>query len=526
MASDTPAPAAVEIDMYSHCIVLSKFSHQIKNHLVEFCRLNAQMGLHRVGPNRYEKRMLRIFGSTTRTRNEFRFHRNQYDRLIDFLTGRGVSRQQIHIHHHAAYRPVEAKINYTSDKTPRDYQIAQIDYLTSMPVPGFAPSKVVTLQTGKGKGVISIKALCDLGVRVMLILKPMYIEKWVKELQELTDLKSEDIMVISGKIKGYTGGELFKLLQTQAVEGRYDCKVVIISNVIYSEYLDAYNEQMEENGGYPIAPIELCEKLGIGVRVIDEVHQDFHRNYRFDLFTHVPVTHSLSATLDSDDRFMNDRYRVMWPMETMPPEMEYDAFIECQSLLYSIQKPWLIRCTGFAKSYSHTRFEESILKSKTMTKNYVNMIGEVVEEVYVKDREPGQSAIVFCATVTMCTLVAEHLQRLYPDLRVERYVSKDSFTECFLEPDIVVSTIGSAGTAVDKPNLRETVMSNALNSKQANIQVLGRTRRLKDWPDRAPRFHFLSAREIPKHMEYARAKYEKFHGKVQSFRTLQTAYRI
>ena len=533
MAYSTPASVAVKIHVYSHCIVLSGYTHQIKNHLVDLCRLNAQMGMERVGRNRYEKRMKKIFASTTRTRDEFRFHRNQLSHVLDFLANRGISRDRMELVFQPIYTPTPIEINYTSDKLPRDYQITQIGYLMEPPAEGYAPSKVITLQTGKGKGVISIKALCDIGQRTLIVLKPMYIQKWINELLELTDLKLEDIMVISGKVEGSdgvtrtaNGGAMFKALLKQAAENRLDCKVVILSNVIYADYLDAYNTQMAGGFDYAVTPVELCEKLGVGVRLIDEVHQDFHRNFRFDLFTHVPVTHSMSATLDHDDRFMNERYRIMWPLAVMPPEMEYDAFIECQSLLYTINKPHLIRCTGFAKSYSHIKFEESILRSKEMTRNYMAMIIGVLEEVYLQDRQPKQSAIIFCATVTMCTLVQQAIQRKYPDIHVERYVSQDSYEENFLAPEIVVSTIGSAGTAVDKPNLRETIMTNALNSKQANVQVLGRTRRLKDYPDRAPRFHFLSCREIPKHMEYARAKYEKFQGKVAGFRTVQTPYRI
>ncbi len=525
MVHDTPAPAAVTIDVYTHGVTVRNFAHQIKNHLVDFCRFNAQMGLVRVGRNRYEKRMLRIYASTTRTRNEFRFHRNQLKGLLDFLANRGVSASQVRINNVELYEPLKVDLKFTDPRPPRDEQLPLINYLTSPAVEGYAPSKVVTLQTGKGKGFISIKSICDIGYRTLIVVKPMYIRKWVLELKEMTNLKDEDIMVISGESKKYTGKEMLRALLTQAVEDRLDCKVIVLSNVIYSDYLDLYNDQMGE-GDFPVEPMDFCKALRVGVRLIDEVHQDFHRNFRFDLFTHVPLTISLSATLESDDKFMNDRYRIVWPTPVEPPEVEYDAFIVVQSLLYSIRNPQLIRCTGFAKSYNHVKFEESILKNKTMLSNYLEMLGDILDEVYVKDRLPGQSAIIFCATVTMCTLLTNYLKKLYPELHVERYVSQDSYEECFLGPDVVVSTIGSAGTAVDKPNLRETIMTNALNSKQANIQVLGRTRRLRDFPDATPRFHFLSAREIAKHMEYARAKEPKFQGKVLGFRTLNTAYRI
>lgn len=544
MVHDTPAKPAAVINVYSHSVeITGGFSPQIKNHLVEFCRKNAKMGLVRVG-RRYEMRMLHLFASTTRTRDEFRVHRNQLQDLLDFLSARGVARTSLQVNYIPLYEPAKVDLRFIDPREPRKEQIPLLEYLHQQPPSGFAPSKVVNIQTGKGKGFVSIKSLGEFGVRTVIIIKPMYIAKWVAELSEMLSIDSpDDICVVRGllpkekmtALQGWsewdgpgkiTGSDMMIALQEQALAGELKAKIIVISNVVMAEYLDRYQEQMEVNGGYPIPPGEFYEKLGIGIRLIDEVHADFHRNYRFDLYSHIPLTISLSATLDADDPFINKRYWIVWPGATRPPDVEYDAFIDVQSLFYTIDKPQLIKCTGFAKAYSHTKFEESIMKSSRMLANYLDMITDIVDQVYVADREVGQSCIVFCATVLMCTHVQKQLAAEFPELSVKRYVSGDSYTECFLAPDIVVSTVGSAGTAVDKPNLRETVMTNALNSKQANIQVLGRTRRLKDWPDRSPRFHFLSAREIAKHVEYAQAKEVKFRGKVSSFRNINTLYRV
>lgn len=510
---------AAIIDIYSHNVCLHGYGRNVKELLVEFCRRQAHMGLVRVGPGRYEKKMLRIYASTTRTRNEFRFHRNQLDQLLAYLSSRGVRKEELCLNEVPLYEPEKVELELRDTRPPREKQVPIIAYLEEPPLAGYAPSKVVTLQPGGGKSYIAVKAMKFYGYRTVIIIKPKYIQKWIGDIKQAFKLKDSDLLVVKG-------GEQLQALISLALEDKLTAKIIIISNATFANYLDAYQEQMMPNGGYPVPPSEFYQTIKAGIRLIDEVHQDFHRNFRFDLYGHIPLTISMSGTLDSDNRFINERYFIVWPDPTRPPEQEFDAYVEVNSIMYSIKQPEKIRCLGFAKMYSHIKFEESILRNKQMRDSYVDMIVDIVDKVYIVDRQPGQKMFVFCATITMCTIVSNALQQAYSHVSVERYVGDDDYESNCLQPDIVVSTLQSAGTAVDVPNMRETLMTNALDSKQANIQVLSRTRKLVDWPDVTPRFWFLVAREIPKHVEYARSKEEKFRGKVKSMRSLQSDYRI
>lgn len=543
LPSTTLAPV-VNIDVYSHCIkVTGSQTSQVRMHLVEYCRHQGETGLRRVGVGRYEQFIERVYAAYTRNRDEFRFHRNQLNEVVQFLRSRGIAESTININYVPETQYVKNEIRFTDPRSPRDEQIPMIAYLKEPCPEGYAPSKVITLQTGKGKGFISISALCHYSRRTVIIIRPGFIPKWIEELLEMTDMTMDDIMVVRGPEKGdrmgsvadliagrgvvpKTGGDMMRALLDLGKSGELKAKVIIISNVLFADYVESYMDQTAEGASYSVPPGEFYQTLGIGLRLIDEVHMDFHRNYRFEMYTHVPLTISLSATLDADKPFLNRRYDLMWPGAVRPPEVEYDAFIDVQSILYTINQPHLIRCKGFANSYSHTAFEKSILKNRRMLDNYKDMIAGVLDEVFVCDMQKGQSAIVFFATVDMCVKMRDHLRAVYPELHIEKFTAGDSYEECFLKPDVIISTVGKAGTAVDRPNLRENIMTNALNSKQANIQVLGRTRKLKDFPDVRPRFHFLSAREIPKHIEYAKAKEIKLRGKVHQFTTVNSFYRI
>ncbi len=525
MALDDIQPM-MHIDVYSHNVRLWKFTPRGKEALLEYCRGLAQYGLVRVGRGRFEKKMLRVFVGVTNDRSEFHFHRNQYEDLLRQLARYGVTEKYIKTTVHEMYEPVSVEFPLKDTRPLFDYQVPIVNYLVEPCLPGYAPSKVVTLQTGKGKTKLALSAIHQIGQRTVLVIKGMYVEKWIDDVKGSSDgevigafqMGKEDLMVVRGT-------QDLQALIALGRAGELRAKFIIITSKTMFNYMKTYEKFKQEDVGYQVDPMDFYETVGAGVRLIDEVHQDFHCNFRQDLYSHVPKTISLSATLDADEAFMNHIYRVVWPDGTRAPEVAYDRFIEVNCLWYSINKPHYIRCTNAMKQYSHTKFEQSIMKNDVMMQNYLKMITDIVNFDFVRVMDRGQKMMIFCGTIEMCTQVAEHLANIYRDLKIARYVGEDEY-EQLLNADIVVSTVLSAGTAVDVPNLRVTLMTTALNSKQANIQVLGRTRKLRDWPDVTPKFLFLAAREMPKHVEYAQAKDRKFEGKVLGFKDLQTSFRV
>lgn len=515
MTSVEIAPS-IHLDVFSHHVKVSRFNHVGKVALLDYCMGMAQFGMVRVGRGRFERKMVRVFVAVTKDRSEFRFHINQLKDLLQHLGSRGFTQANMRITHHELYQPVECEFRWKDDRVARDYQVPIIDYLVE---PG--RSKVVTLQTGKGKSFIALQAVMAIGQRAMLVIKGMYVDKWIEDVEDSYHLKKGELMVVRGAAH-------LKLLIELAQAGELTAKFIICTSKTIFNYMKTYetfNGQWGDGDVYGAIPEKLYETLGVGVRIIDEVHQDFHCNFRQDLYSHVPKTIALSATLDSDDPTMNRIYELTWPLATRAPAMKYDKFIVMKALWYSLNRPNKIRCTNAMKQYSHTKFEQSLMKDPEMLHNYMSMIADIVVTSFVRVYEPGQRMLIFCATVELCTQLTAFLAERNRDLKVSRYVMDDEY-EQLLTSDISVSTLLSAGTAVDIPNLRVTLMTTALSSKQANIQALGRTRRLKDWPTVTPEFLFLSAREIDKHVQYTRQKAEKLDGKVLSYKEYQTPYRI
>ena len=364
---------------------------------------------------------------------------------------------------------------------------------------------------------LSLYALRAIGVRTAIILKGMYIDKWIGDIEEAYGAEKGALMVIRGIPQLRAAIEM-------ARQGAFKPRVVVFSNKTMF-MLMKYYEQHGVDEFIPVSPMDLYKHLGIGVRLIDEVHQEFHCNFRQDIYTHIPLTASLSATLEPDSPFIRDMYELVWPPGTWAPEMEYNKFIAVKSIWYRLNDPGKLRWLNFMRQYSHTEYEKSILKHPQILQNYLDMIADLVVQLFMCKREPGQKMMIFVATVQMATIVQEMLANIYPNLIVNRYVSEDEY-EDLVGADISVTTLQSAGTAVDIPNLRVTLMTTALSTKQGNIQVLGRTRPLIGWPDVTPEFCFLSAKDVDKHVTYAKEKREKLSGKVKSFQDLQSDYRV
>ncbi|QVD49150.1 replicative DNA helicase [Xanthomonas phage vB_XciM_LucasX] len=362
---------------------------------------------------------------------------------------------------------------------------------------------------------LSLYSMRQFETRIAIILKGMYIDKWIPDVEGAYGAEKGSLMVIRGIPQLRAAIEMVK-------HGKFSPRVVIISNKTMFMYLQYY-EKFGVDEYLSVAPMDLYKYFGIGIRLIDEVHQEFHCNFRQDLYTHIPLTLSLSATLDPDSPFKDQMYKICWPVGTWAPELAHDCYIAVKALWYRFRNLDGIKWINPMRQYSHGEFEKSILKKPQVLANYVEMITDIVQTGFMSVREPGQKMIIFVASIQLATILTTQLKSLYPKLLINRYVEDDEY-EDLVAADISVSTLLSAGTAVDIPNLRVTLMTTALSDKQANLQVLGRTRKLVDWPDVTPDFLFLVAKDIDKQVGYAQDKRVKFEGKVKSFQDLRTNY--
>jgi hypothetical protein len=447
----------------------------------------------------------KVYAAHTAARTEFRFNINTLENFMWYLKDHRVKPEQISITKECLFDYAPLNVKMKKGKKPRDYQVKHIEYLSKEDE---VPSKLLGLQTGKGKGFVSIQATINKNKRTLIIILPKYIEKWVEELKVLTTARDNQIMTVKG-------GDQIRGIIELALNDELKASYIIISNRTFLNYIKAYEQNNGNmvNAGYQIPPDDFFKVLKIGILMIDEVHQDFFGNFKIALYSNVELLLGMSATLISEYKQMNNLYGLLFPVKDRCKNDDYDKYIHIYPVRYQLKNAKNIRHKDYRQgTYSHVIFEQSIMRNKPLLADYLTMIRHYVETDYIRRRKPGDKLAIFAATIDMCTLITENLKIFFKDLDIRRYVEDDPY-ENVIDPDIRVSTIQSSGTAVDIPGLITVIQTISILSQQSNVQTLGRLRNL---PGKIMRFYYLYCAEIEKQKEYHERRVTLLESKVAS----------
>ncbi len=320
-----------------------------------------------------------------------------------------------------------------------------------------------------------------------------------------------------------SGSAELQALINQAVEGELVHDLYLISSVTYRGYLEAYEKFGESivDMGYLVPPPRFHEALGVGIQINDEFQEDPGLVFRTDIFSNVDKQIYLSATPFTGSDFVTRMIDVMLPAETACPLPEYDQYINVIGLLYNdpgiTSKDFL---TPFKNTYNHARYETRLLKHRKRLDRYCSMVRKVITGIYYKDRIPGQKILVLCATVEFIKHLTQYLNTAFPDLRVGMHVAGSDFRKLETN-DITVSTIKSSGTGVDIADLREVLLLQSTDSKKDNIQILGRLRRMKNYPDHTPRMTYMVCMDCPQSVKYHNSKKDHFNGRALNHKVMR-----
>lgn len=505
--------AGFTFDVYSHHVVVSGYTQEGRAILVDFIRQRlTQWGYTRVGHSRFERRILSQFATTRKDRAEYRFHRNCMRELSNFIENARVLDNHITYHLHEPPEPRKVQFKWEqSFKLRQTDQIPLKEYVIAE-----GNTKLLDLQVGKGKTALSLYSTYELGEVTVLILRPGYFDRWMTDLKGLLKLKPGELMTVKGQ------KDLSRLIGL-AVDGELEAKFIMISNKTFYFYIDYYERMGSVEGIYAVPPQDFFTVVKAGFRIIDEVHQDFHFNFKLDLYTNIKKILSNSATFWNDNPFLNRMYELAYPKTIRTTvKLIYDKYIRARAVMYNFKDPTVIekRSRNLQNQYSHVKFEQYLMNKPPLLTRYVEMIGDITYESFVRIMERGQKMFIFCATVEMCTEIQKHLKRILPDLRIGRYTMDDE-ESVLKKSDITVTTIQSAGTGIDVANLRVTLMTNSLSSTSANEQAKGRLRRLKDFPDVEPEFIYLVCSDLSKHLDHHEKKVAFFSDKVLSHQVHQ-----
>jgi len=516
---ESPIRCDFHLDVFSHGFRVSHFNDDVRRLLVEYCQpfIKWKTTNHR---GRFSREPDCVFAAATRMRDQYFFHRNVLDAFLDFFDQRGITLRTIQRTDHPMYTPAHAKLVWTDQNVvSRDYQDDIVEFMKN----DDPRTKMVTLQAGRGKSLTTLFYAHDAKQRMVLIMRPMYMKQWQREILKVLRIHKGDLYVVQGS-------EALKDLITLAKEDKaFHPQIILISNATYRLYLKAFFEHPHTTDEYGCKPWEFFELMQAGCLTIDEVHQDFHLNFLIDCMSHLYKEVALSGTMVADDAFMNRMYRIKFPPETYAPRPALKRYIDVYSVFYRFHRPDNIRYLVQAK-YHQATFEASILKQSKALVNYTTMIVELAWHQWYRHRDyrKGSKLAIYCGRHEMCDAVLARVKSKFAGLDCRRKIDVDP-EENLLHADIIVTTLPSAGTARDIPNLGVCIATIGLSGRQASEQLIHRLREPKEGSvlhGLTPRFIFLTCRDLQKHLTYSEDRKVKLGHVVKNFNTLTSTFVI
>ena len=503
-----------KLDIYSHFLKFREFDDQTRVAFRFFLRqkLIAKELVKENG--RWVKRDGKVYCFIPSDKLEIRFHINVMQDLRNHCNMMGINIDndfEKTVHGFTKYKEFPAAIKVQSKFVPYDYQQETIEYILEE-----GHRKIVNILTGGGKGLCSWKSAELLGVRTCVCVLPKYKDKWVEDAQGYLESINGDAELGNSTLVISTIDKFLTALKYGVDES---VGLIILTLTTIRSYIERFKEFPKDFD----PPETIWEKLGVGFRITDETHEHFHLNYMIDLVTHCPKTLYLSATLDPSGTFVDKMYRTMFPVHERQGGSRVTRYINVIAATYTHSDPMKMRCQLQGR-YSHVAYEANFTSgrhSDLMRQQYFKMINDLLDVYYLQKRKPGQKAIIFFSTIKMCTMFADYLKSKYPDIDTRRYVGEDDYDEV-QSGEIIVSTIGSAGTAIDIPGLITNIMTMSIESRQQNLQVMGRLRELKKWPGQHPYFIYLVGEDMGKPWDYHEKKKSLLKDRVLSHELLDT----
>lgn len=500
------------ITVASHHFVVNGVSARMRAAVNEFSRTLVQYSLQKVGRGRnFQEMPFKVFSASTGSRNEFRYHINHLEDFKKVLSRHRIDDHLIEWKKAVSYEAAPMTLQLQPHLSPRPNQVDAINYITD---PSSPVSKAVILQAGGGKTLLAMAAAGEVGERLCVVLRPKYISQWLRDFKQNTTINPKRIVVLQG-------GKDLKSLLIMAENGDLPYDVVIVSADTFRGYISAYEEhedKLEEVEGYVVPPYKFFEHIKAGLRFIDEGHEIFHFFFKLDLYTNIKSSVLLSATLFADNPFVNKMMQVAYPQQLRHDKGGFSRYVIAYSLHYSLRKPSEIRVMG-SMGYSHIEFEKSMMKNRNRLDAYFNMVRENLRYTYDLNYQKGDKALVYFATIELCTLFTEYLAKLYPYHDVRRFCQDDPFSD-LMEADISISTVLSAGTGKDIPMLTAVILTVNIKSSPSNLQGFGRLRDLnKNDPTLGRRMYFVSfcCDDFEKHIEYDLEKKELLKNRALSY---------
>lgn len=355
-------------------------------------------------------------------------------------------------------------------KKPRDdHQVESIDFLTTDIQ--HKPQRFVTLDTGMGKTYVTVAAILKLGFPAIIISKNLSTQ-WIQRIIEYTGCDPDKYIY---EIKGSESVEflskqrslnyMFYVASTTTVAS-------FINDTIKDEEVDYYKFN------------NILKKANIGIKVIDEAHQNLRSHVLIDLYTDVKLNFYLTATPLRSSAQEKALYKKIFT-DHIPA---YGAHTKYLNSYYNIIfVKYDSRPKDFHKAMIQTRrgfngkmYLKYIMRSEPRRRLFLKIMSYYISN-FLKHTEKHEKMMIVLDSLESIKFFSETIGVKYGML-TGRYCTLVPKKERKKELDhrIIFTTIGSGGTGLDIKGLRILLCLSPFSSEVIQEQLLGRLRYIED----------------------------------------------
>lgn len=324
------------------------------------------------------------------------------------------------------------------------------------------PQLSVNLSTGKGKTYCSIATIAYFKIKsVVITASTTLLNQWKDKIKEYTNLTDKDILQISGS-------PMMNMIINDKSQRARNASIYLVTHSTIRSFGDNY--------GWDKLNL-VFDTLGIGIKFIDEAHQNFNNMLMLDFFTNITKTYYITATPKRSD-YREDRIYQL-SLKNVPnidlfdedndPHTDYIA-IKWNSRPTAMQ---ISECRNFSYGLDRNKYVNYVVNQP----NFYKML-YIIMDMVIKCK--GR-VLFYIGTNDAILKVYKWMGDNYPEFigDIGIYTSLMSKEDKLIEREkkLILTTTKSAGAGEDISNLKMTiVLAEPFKSEVLARQSLGRTR--------------------------------------------------
>lgn len=360
----------------------------------------------------------------------------------------------VHVAEEKLVKPRRINVKMKPEWQDKPNQVDGINYLSNLDI----PRKGLALQPGIGKTYSSIKAAVNVGYATMIVVSRLQ-DQWIRSLIAQTTV-GDNYYLIEGQ------KSLVKLMES-------DLKPDFI--IISLETLRCY---VQEKDNYKDLPKyeKFIEYFGIGTKIMDEVHLNFHACTQIDLKSNIVNNIYLTATFCSSSKSTERVFNLVYPKSMRFGEDRYEKYALAFTYRYSlgINERKVVRKRG----YDHCRYEKELMTRQFAFDDFMQRVMlPIIRQHYVNIKNDKEKILIYFVQIEMIDKVLEYLSKALPEFKTNKFIAgvPDSV---LTESDIILTTPKKAGVGTDIASLRTVINTISCKAKTVVEQIFGRLRRL------------------------------------------------